>query len=210
MKNEIIDRSKYLTREETLKLLNITAPTFNKYYKDRLTDIIRDKNNNNSIYYNKEEVLSIKVLKEEEEIKNLDNQGSKLAEKVDMSVISRAFQKHLEEADPREIYKSSLALLQMELQKGEEKEKIQEKQIEILENQNKQLEIELGKSKEYYSIKKVCIINHKKERDYKWRLLKQKSVELGYEIKTERDNNYGNVNSYHIEVWKSCYPDERY
>ena len=83
-------------------------------------------------------------------------------------------------------------------------------EFNALKNENENLKIELGKSKEYYSVKKVSIINNKKQKEYDWRLLKRKSLELNHEIKVEQDNNYDKVNSYHIDVWKEVYPDEKY
>jgi hypothetical protein len=128
-----------------------------------------------------------------------------------------AFGKSLEEKSPREILQFSLQALQLSLKKSDdlsnEKDKtisILNEKVSILDEKVSSLEVEVGKSKEYYSIKKVAIINSKKEKDYKWRLLKKNSVVLGKEIKTERDNNYGNVNSYHIDVWKKVYPGENY
>jgi serine kinase of HPr protein (carbohydrate metabolism regulator) len=102
------------------------------------------------------------------------------------------------------------ALNQLSMEKMFDLLNTKDRTISILDEKVSSLEVEVGKSKEYYSIKKVAIINSKKEKDYKWSLLKKESVVLGKEIKTERDNNYGNVNSYHIDVWKKVYPTENY
>ena len=61
-------------------------------------------------------------------------------------------------------------------------------------NENNDLTIKLDQNSEYYSIKK----------------LKDMSFKMQKEIKSVPDNNYGLVNSYHISVWKICYPDEKY
>lgn len=67
---------------------------------------------------------------------------------------------------------------------------------------NKQLQIELDKSKEWYSVKRVLI---ETGREYSWQPLKKYSSENGYEIQKVFDKNYGEVNAYHIEVWNKVY-----
>ena len=76
---------------------------------------------------------------------------------------------------------------------------------DFLENMGYRLE-----NSEYYSIKRVSIINDKTQKSYNWRKLKDMSFKMQKEIKSVPDNNYGLINSYHISVWKICYPDERY
>lgn len=70
-----------------------------------------------------------------------------------------------------------------------------------------QLRIELDKSKEWYTIKRVAQLNGVSWKDFSWRKLKQTSAELGYDVKKIFDANYGNVNVYHVKVWKCVYPN---
>lgn len=70
-----------------------------------------------------------------------------------------------------------------------------------------QLRIELDKSKEWYTIKRVAQLNGVSWKDFSWRKLKQTSAELGYNVKKIFDANYGNVNVYHVKVWKCVYPN---
>lgn len=70
-----------------------------------------------------------------------------------------------------------------------------------------QLRIELDKSKEWYTIKRVAQLNGVSWKDFSWRKLKQTSAELGYGVKKIFDANYGNVNVYHVKVWKCVYPN---
>lgn len=81
---------------------------------------------------------------------------------------------------------------------------------DLLKQINNDLTIKLDQNSEYYSIKRVSIINDKTQKSYNWRKLKDMSFKMQKEIKSVPDNNYGLVNSYHISVWKICYPDERY
>lgn len=70
-----------------------------------------------------------------------------------------------------------------------------------------QLQVELDKSKEWYTIKRVAQINGVSWKDFSWRKLKQASADLGYDVKKIFDANYGNVNVYHVKVWKCVYPN---
>lgn len=70
-----------------------------------------------------------------------------------------------------------------------------------------QLRIELDKSKEWYTIKRVAQINGVSWKDFSWRKLKKASADLGYDVKKIFDANYGNVNVYHVKVWKCVYPN---
>ena len=75
-------------------------------------------------------------------------------------------------------------------------------QIEI-EDKN----IQLQKTKEWYSIKRVAQIVNASWKDFNWRLLKLESKVQRYEVKKVFDANYGKVNAYHINVWKAVYPE---
>ncbi len=64
------------------------------------------------------------------------------------------------------------------------------------------LEIQLDKSLQYATIKRVQMYTGTK---YNWRDLKMKSNELNREIIDVHDINYGSVKAYHLEVWKDLY-----
>lgn len=66
----------------------------------------------------------------------------------------------------------------------------------------RQLQIELDRDKEWFTVKRVMIETGK---EYPWRPLKQYSEANGYDIKKAFDKNYGEVNAYHIEVWNKVY-----
>ena len=42
---------------------------------------------------------------------------------------------------------------------------------------------------------------------FDWRIVKKESEKLGKEIKRVFDQNYGEVNAYHISVWENLYYD---
>lgn len=77
---------------------------------------------------------------------------------------------------------------------------------QIAEQEKEKLQIELDYSKDWYSIKRVAAINGVDWKSFNWRLLKEKSIELGYGIKKIFDANYGEVNTYHRDVWEAVYP----
>ena len=67
--------------------------------------------------------------------------------------------------------------------------------------------IQLQKTKEWYSIKRMAQIVNASWKDFNWRLLKLESKVQRYEVKKVFDANYGKVNAYHINVWKAVYPE---
>lgn len=66
----------------------------------------------------------------------------------------------------------------------------------------KALEIKLDQSNEYATLKRMEIYY---KRSFAWRLLKKASIELGKPMMKAQDENYGEVNSYHNDVWKHVY-----
>lgn len=74
------------------------------------------------------------------------------------------------------------------------------------EKQKEQLRLELDRSKDWYSIKRVAALNGVDWRTFDWRKLKSTGLEMGYEVKKIFDANYGEVNTYHRDVWEAVYP----
>jgi len=65
------------------------------------------------------------------------------------------------------------------------------------------LEIELDKSKQYSSIKRMEMLHHGLKFD--WRKLKSTGLEMGVEPIEIFDANYGTVKAYHADVWMETY-----
>jgi phage regulator Rha-like protein len=78
---------------------------------------------------------------------------------------------------------------------------------QIAEQENEKLQQELDYSKDWYSIKRVAAMNGVDWKTFNWRKLKEKSIELGYGMKKIFDANYGEVNTYHRDVWEAAYPE---
>lgn len=78
---------------------------------------------------------------------------------------------------------------------------------QIAEQENEKLQQELDYSKDWYSIKRVAAMNGVDWKTFNWRRLKEKSIELGYGVKKIFDANYGEVNTYHRDVWEAAYPE---
>ena len=78
---------------------------------------------------------------------------------------------------------------------------------QIAEQENERLQQELDYSKDWFSIKRVAAMNGVDWKTFNWRKLKEKSIELGYGVKKIFDANYGEVNTYHRDVWEATYPD---
>ena len=70
--------------------------------------------------------------------------------------------------------------------------------------------IQLSESKEWFTVKRVASLNRVIWTEISWRVLKQTSDLMDYEIKKVFDVNYSTVNAYHINVWKQVYPELAY
>ena len=70
--------------------------------------------------------------------------------------------------------------------------------------------IQLDESKDWYSVKRVAILNNISWKSINWRKLKNTSEYMQYEINKIFDANYGNVNAYHIDIWMQEYPELKY
>ena len=44
-------------------------------------------------------------------------------------------------------------------------------------------------------------------KDFDWRRLKSESERKGYGVRKIFDANYGEVNTYHVNVWEKVYPN---
>ena len=69
----------------------------------------------------------------------------------------------------------------------------------------KRLEIELDKSKQYASIKRV---EKMLKRSFGWHKIKKVSLELGFEPIKAYDPNFGSINTYHEDAWRKAYSVE--
>lgn len=80
---------------------------------------------------------------------------------------------------------------------------------QLLESLDREEELkeQIDKSKDWYSIKRVAALNGVSWKTFKWRRLKEVGEQMGYEVKKIFDANYGEVNTYHREVWEEAYPD---
>lgn len=65
------------------------------------------------------------------------------------------------------------------------------------------LEIELDRSKQYASVKRMEMLYHGQK--FEWRKLKSGGQEMGIETIEIFDANYGTVKAYHADVWREVY-----
>lgn len=70
-----------------------------------------------------------------------------------------------------------------------------------------ELETELDRNKDWYSIKRVAALNGVDWKIFDWRKLKRTGEMMGYDVKKIFDANYGEVNTYHRDVWEKVYPE---
>lgn len=87
-----------------------------------------------------------------------------------------------------------------------ERHMLAEREKQVLAEQNGELQAQLDTSKDWYSIKRVAAMNGVPWMTFSWRKLKNKGIKMGYEVKKIFDANYGEVNTYHRDVWEAAYP----
>jgi prophage antirepressor-like protein len=92
------------------------------------------------------------------------------------------------------------------LQKYKHEKAEKQKALQQVDNLNTVLDNLL----EWVSILKVSRFNKVSENNFNWRVLKQKSADLGYAIKKAESPRYPYQNLYHITVFKACYPEYNY
>ena len=80
------------------------------------------------------------------------------------------------------------------------------KELVAVEEEKERLQLELDRSKDWYSIKRVAALNGVSWKAFDWRKLKKVGEQKGYEVRKIFDANYGEVNTYHREVWEAAYP----
>ena len=114
--------------------------------------------------------------------------------KVEFISAFNAMEKKLKELSAPQTYAEALRRLADEV---EEKERTKA----LLEQKTEQLD----ESKEWYSIKRWAKEHNMNWRSINWRKMKALSYGLGYKIKKIFDANYGRVNIYHINVFKTYF-----
>lgn len=114
--------------------------------------------------------------------------------KLDYIAAFNAMERSLKEIKTPQTYAEALRRLADEV---EAKEQIQYQ----LEQKTGQLD----ESKGWYSIKRRAKEHNMNWRSINWRRMKALSYGLGYEIKNIFDANYGQVNIYHINVFKTYF-----
>lgn len=80
------------------------------------------------------------------------------------------------------------------------------KELVAAEEEKEKLRLELDRSKDWYSIKRVAALNGVSWKTFDWRKLKSVGNQMGYEVRKIFDANYGEVNVYHRNVWEAAYP----
>ncbi len=79
-----------------------------------------------------------------------------------------------------------------------------------LQDKTNKLQQQLDESKSWYTIKRVAQINGVNWKTLDWKILKRQSVMMNKQIQKIFDANFGEVNLYHIDVFRAVYPRLRY
>lgn len=121
----------------------------------------------------------------------------------------------IETSESRTVRLAALAQKRIELEKAFNAEleaelaELREKN-QVIETKNERLELKLGEREDWFTIKRVAAINGIDWRALDWRKLKETSRFMELPVEKEFDANYGEVNVYHVNVLRHCYPGLRY
>jgi len=86
----------------------------------------------------------------------------------------------------------------------------EQKIVKQLANKAVNLETALDNLLDWISILKVAAHNKVSEKAFKWQLLKKQSHQMGYIIKKGASPRFGYQNLYHVDVFRTCYPEYDY
>ncbi len=77
----------------------------------------------------------------------------------------------------------------------------------LLQLENKTLQIELDEEKSWYSVKRIQSMGFLKDKKSRqlWSPLRKWSIANDYQIKTIFDANYGTIKTYHRDSWSAVY-----
>lgn len=120
--------------------------------------------------------------------------------------VSKGMETELTNALRIEMAYQKIDLIHKEIEKilQDENEKLKQEN-QKLSQEKETLQIELDESKEWYTIKRMQKLNP--ETEFKYTLLKAESKKLGYDVKKVFDQNYGEVNAYHKDIFENLYFD---
>jgi len=83
---------------------------------------------------------------------------------------------------------------------------VAQRTLEERDRRIERLQHQLDESKSWYTIKRVAAINRIDWRSLDWKALKRQSIVMDRPIRKIFDANYGEVNSYHVDVFARLYP----
>lgn len=103
-------------------------------------------------------------------------------------------------------YEARLLAEQTKAQIGERREATAMNTASQAVKKANKLEIELDRSKEYATVKRMQMIHH--GQPFNWRHLKATATEMNIPAIEVFDANYGTVKAYHADVWREAYAVE--
>jgi hypothetical protein len=76
-----------------------------------------------------------------------------------------------------------------------------------VENEKGEKRSESSENMKYYTVRRVASINGVSIKKFNKRRLKKTSMAMEHEIEKAFDANDGDVNAYHVDVWRHEYPE---
>lgn len=195
----LVEQINVFRKEESNKS-ELRHGDFLKKIEKEFEDEINERNISSVEYEDKKgELRKMYELNFEQSLQILMSE-SKFVRKAVIEVLKRQ-QQEINALKPKLPVTYKEALLEL-VRIEEEKEQL------LLENNN--LNTVLDNLTDWISIIKVAQHNKVSEKVFNWRLLKDKSQELGYVIKKAESPRYGYQNLYHIDCFRSLYPKFSY
>ena len=108
---------------------------------------------------------------------------------------------------PEEFLARALVVARETLKRRDERLAALEAENYRLAADNKGMSLQLDRADDYLSIKRVAALNGLPWASINWRALKAESMKSEHGVRRAFASSYGQVNTYHINVWRSVYPD---
>ena len=184
MSNHLIKKTlQLMTVKEVANILNVSADLVKKRIRELYPDKMESRK---TTYLTESEVTAVKLrIQENSHIISTGDDRNQLAKTS---------------LEKRMIVQQALLILNEEIEELKNENN-------LLQIENKTLQIALDEEMSWYSVKRIMAMGYLKDvlARNAWSPLRKWSIENDYQIKTIFDANYGSIKTYHKDVWTAVY-----
>ena len=183
MNNHLVKKTlQLMTVKEVSEILNVSRSAVIKIVKKKFPELVK---NGVTTYLNETQVTAVKL--------EIGKGRTDLANVSEVSAVKTNLEKRM-------IVQQALLILNDEIEDLKNENN-------LLQLENKSLQIKLDEEKSWYSVKRIKTMGFLQNTNARiiWNPLKKWSIENNYQIKTIFDANYGNVKTYHKDAWSAVY-----